>query len=279
LKSGASAGTGDLVIRARRGWQPIDLAEIWRYRELLGFLAWRDVTIRYRQTLLGAVWAVAQPLTAALIFTVFFQRLGDPRGDGPPYPLFVFVGLVPWLFFANAVTAAGASMVGNPQLVSKIYFPRVFIPLSSIGALLVDLLLSLAAAAALMLVFRWPPSAAVAWLPLFVVATVLAAVGPGLILAALNVHYRDVKYAVPFLVQMGLFVTPVIYPLAGMPARFQPLAALNPMAGPVEGMRHALLGTPVRAEPVAMSLAVGVLLFVAGLYVFRRMERRLADVI
>lgn len=275
----AGAGDAELVLGPRRGWQPIDLPEIWRYRELLGFLVWRDVKIRYRQTVLGALWALLQPLVAMLIFTAFFHRLGSAAGDGPPYALFVFAGLVPWLFFANAVTAAGASLIGNAQLVSKIYFPRVFIPLSSIGALVVDLALNLGAAAALLLYFGWRPPAAAAWVPVFLVATFLAAVGVGLILAALNAHYRDVKYAAPFLVQMGLFVTPVLYPLSEVPARFQLMLALNPMAGTVEGFRHALLGTPVRAELVAVSLAVSVVLFVIGLYVFRRMERRFADVI
>ncbi len=280
MKAGrASAGEGELVIRPRRGWQPIDLPEIWRYRELLGFLVWRDVTIRYRQTVLGGLWAVLQPLVAMLIFTVFFHRLGGLGSEGPPYALFVFVGLVPWMFFANAVAAAGASLVGNPQLVSKIYFPRVLIPLSSIGALLVDLALNLVATAALMLYFHWRPPAALAWLSVFLVLTVVAAIGLGLVFAALNAHYRDVKYALPFLVQMGLFVTPVIYPLSQMPPRFQLAAALNPMTGPIEGFRYALLGTSMRHDLVAVSLAVGGLLLVAGLCVFRRMERRLADVI
>jgi lipopolysaccharide transport system permease protein len=277
---GGTAETEDLelVIRPRRGWQPIDLPEIWHYRELLGFLAWRDVKIRYRQTVLGGLWALLQPLVAALIFTAFFHRLGGLTSDGPPYALFVFVGLVPWIFFANAVTTAGASLVGNPQLVSKIYFPRLLIPLSSIGALVVDLVLNLLGAAALLLYFRWWPSA-VAWLPLFLVATVLATVGLGLVCAALNAHYRDVKYALPFLVQMGLFVTPVIYPLSEVPPRLQLVVALNPMTAPVEGFRYALLGTSTRPDVVAISLGVGGLLFVAGLYVFRRLERRLADVI
>jgi lipopolysaccharide transport system permease protein len=272
------AGDIELVIQPRRGWQPIDLPELWRYRELLGFLTWRDVTIRYRQTVLGGLWALLQPLAATLIFTAFFHRLGGSTSDGPPYALFVFVGLVPWLFFANAVTAAGASLVGNPQLVSKIYFPRLLIPLSAIAALLVDLALNLVGTAALMLYFRrWP--AALVWLPPVLVATVLAAVGLALIVAALNAHYRDVKYALPFLVQMGLFVTPVIYPLHEVPSRFQLVIALNPMTAPVEGFRHALLGTSPRADAVAISVAVGGLLLVAGLYVFRRMEHRLADVI
>jgi lipopolysaccharide transport system permease protein len=275
----AGASELEFVIRPRRGWQPLDLQEIWRYRELLGFLVWRDVKIRYRQTVLGGLWAVLQPLLAMVIFTVFFHRLGGMPSAGPPYALFVFVGLVPWMFFANAVTLAGASLVGNPQLISKIYFPRVFVPLSSIGALVVDLALNLLAAALLLLYFRWRLTAAVAWLPVFVAGAFLAAIGLGLILAALNAHYRDVKYAAPFLVQMGLFVTPVIYPLGEVPAQFQLAAAVNPMAGVVEGFRHALLGTPVRGELVAVSLAVGVLLFIVGLYVFRRMELRLADVI
>jgi lipopolysaccharide transport system permease protein len=269
----------EIVIRPRRGWQPIDLSEIWHHRELFGFLVWRDITIRYRQTVLGGLWALLQPLVATLVFTSVFPRLDRSSADGPPYALFVFVGLVPWMFFANAVSAAGASLVGHPELVSKVYFPRVFIPLSAIGALVADLALNLAGAAALMAYFRWPPPAALVWAPLFLGGAAVAAVGVGLVFAALNAHYRDVKYALPFLVQMGLFITPVIYPLGAVPPEWQLAAALNPMTGPVEGLRHGLLGTPARADLLAVSLGVGSLLCVGGLYLFRRLERQLADVI
>lgn len=269
----------ELVIGPHRGWQPIDLRELWRYRELLGFLVWRDVRIRYSQTVLGGLWAVVQPLLAMVIFTALFHRLAGIKSDGPPYPLFAFVGLVAWLFFSNAVTASASSLTGNPQLISKIYFPRVFIPLAAIGAFLLDLLINLVIVGGMMLYYRWPLTVSLLWLPFFVLGMLLAAAGGGLILSALNVHYRDVKYAVPFFVQMGLFVTPIIYSLGDIPERFHLLVGLNPMAGIVEGFRHGLLGSPARWRVIGVSATVSAVLFVAGLYLFRRMERRFADVI
>jgi lipopolysaccharide transport system permease protein len=269
----------ELVLKPRKGWQPIDWREIWLYRQLLGFLIWRDIKIRYRQTLFGGVWAVFQPLLAMLIFTFFFHRLTGISSDGPPYPLFAYAGLVSWTFFSNAVSAASNSLVGNQVLISKIYFPRIFIPLGSISALLLDLFVSLILMLGLMVWYRWPLSGSIAWLPLFVLSSFLAASGLGLILSAWNVSFRDVKYAVPFFIQMGLFLTPVIYPLNYVPAKLQLLMALNPMTGVVMGVRHAFLGSPTRWDLVLLSLAVTLALFVAGLFIFRRMENRFADII
>ena len=269
----------ELTIRPRKGWQPVDFKEIFLYRELLAFLVWRDIKIRYRQTLLGGLWAVLQPLIAMLIFTFVFNRMAGVKSDGPPYPLFAFAGLAPWTFFSTAVSQSSNSLVTNQQLVSKVYFPRVFIPLGAAGALLLDLCFSLGLLAVLMIYYRWPVTTNILLLPIFIVAAVLSASGSGLILSALNVSFRDIKYAVPFMIQLGIFVTPVIYPIRYIPPRWQMLMGLNPMAGVVIGFRHALLGTEASWQLMGMSLAVSVILFVFGLFIFRRMERRFADII
>jgi lipopolysaccharide transport system permease protein len=273
------SATFELTIRPRKGWQAIDLREAYVYRELLAFLVWRDIKIRYRQTLLGGLWAILQPFIAMLIFSFIFNRLAHVQSDGPPYKLFAYAGLAPWTFFSTSVTQSSNSLLANHQLVSKVYFPRIFIPLGAIGALLVDLFLSLGLFAAMMLYYRWPLTLNLFWLPLFTLGALLAAAGTGLTLSALNVSFRDVKYAVPFMVQMGLFVTPVIYPAHYIPQRWQFLLGLNPMAGVVIGFRHALLGSPASWEVIGMSLAVSLLLFVSGLFIFRRMENRFADII
>ena len=269
----------ELVIRPRRGWQRFDLRELVLYRELLGFLVWRDIKIRYRQTILGGLWAVLQPLVAMLIFTVVFHRLAGVRSDGPPYALFAFAGLAPWTFFANSVTASSNSLITNQHLVSKVYFPRIFVPLGAIGAFFLDLTLSLTLLAGMMVYYHWPVTINVLLLPVFVLGTFLAASGIGFTLSSMNVVFRDVKHIVPFLVQMGLFVSPVIYPVRYVPERWQALLGLNPMAGMVLGFRHCLLGSPVSWNVVMTSLLVCVLLFFSGLMVFRRIERRFADII
>lgn len=271
--------TFELTIRPRKGWQPVDFREIYLYWELLAFLVWRDVKIRYRQTLLGGAWAILQPFIAMLIFSFIFNRLAHVQSDGPPYKLFAFAGLVPWTFFSTSVTQSSNSLIANHQLVSKVYFPRIFIPLGSVLALLLDLTLSLGLFAAMMLYYRWPLTASIFWLPVFLLAAILAASGTGLILSALNVSFRDVKYAVPFMVQMGLFVTPVIYPARYVPERWQALLGLNPMAGVVIGFRHALLGSAASWQVVAVSLLTSMILFIAGLLIFRRMENKFADII
>jgi lipopolysaccharide transport system permease protein len=271
--------TFELTIKPRKGWQAIDFNEAYVYRELLAFLVWRDVKIRYRQTLLGGLWAILQPFIAMLIFSFIFNRLAHVQSDGPPYKLFAYAGLAPWTFFSTSVTQSSNSLIANHQLVSKVYFPRIFIPLGAIGALLVDLFLSLGLFAVMMLYYHWPLTLAVLWLPLFIVGAVLAAAGTGLILSALNVSFRDVKYAVPFMVQMGLFVTPVIYPAHYIPQRWQFLLGLNPMAGVVIGFRHALLGSSASWQVIGVSLAMSLSLFILGLLIFRRMENRFADII
>jgi lipopolysaccharide transport system permease protein len=269
----------ELLLMPHTGWQPVDFREIWQGRELFAFLVWRDVKIRYKQTVLGGLWALFQPLLAMLIFTVVFGRLAGIRSDGPPYPLFAYSGLVLWTFFANSVSMSSNSLVGNQVLVSKIYFPRVFIPLASIGALVLDLFIGLLLVFGLMIHYRWPLSTGCIWMPLYILGTLLASSGLGLILSALNVSFRDVKYAVPFFIQMGLFVSPVIYPLSYVPARFRILLGLNPMSGMIVGFRQSVLGGSTDWGLVGTSFAICATLFVAGLFIFRRMERRFADII
>ena len=269
----------ELVIRPRRGLQPLDLREAWEHRELLAFLAWRDIKVRYKQTLLGGLWAILQPLVAMFIFAGVLTRVTSIRSDGPPYALFVYVGLVPWTFFTNAVSLSGNSLLGSEQMIRKTYFPRVLIPLAIIIALGLDLLISFGFVAVLMLYYRWPVTLGIVGLPLFILGAFLASSGLGLFLSAMNVRYRDIKYVIPFFTQMALFVTPVIYPMRSVPAKFKTLLALNPMTGIVEGFRHALLGTAVSWNLVAGSLAISAAMFIAGLYCFRTMERTFSDVI
>jgi lipopolysaccharide transport system permease protein len=271
--------TVEVVIKNRKGLQPLDFVEAYRFRELLAFLAWRDIKVRYRQTALGVLWAVLQPLIAMLIFTTIFNRMAGVRSDGPPYQLFIYAGLTPWIFFANSVTLSSNSLVGNQQLVSKVYFPRSFIPLASIGAVLLDLFISLLIFAVLMHHYHWPASVRLLWLPLFILGSFLAASGVGLALSALNVMFRDVKYIVPFMIQMGLFVTPVIYPVTYFPLRWRTLVGFNPMAGMVLGFRYSLLGSQLSWTLVGISFGASVLLFIIGLLIFQRTERQFADII
>ena len=273
------ASLGELIIEPRRGWQPIDLREFWLYRELLGFFVWRDIKIRYKQTLLGGLWAVLQPLVAMVIFGVVFGRVVTIPTRGIPYSLFVFAGLVPWTFYQNAVGLASNSLISNEQMIRKIYFPRVLIPLGQIFALGLDMMISLVFSAALMVYYHWQVTARLFWLPVFLLAAFLAAAGSGLGLAALNVHYRDIKYVVPFFTQMMFFLTPVLYPSSYFPAKAHLILSLNPLSGVVEGIRYALLGGPVSMSAVAISSCECLALFLAGLFYFQRMERTFADVI
>jgi lipopolysaccharide transport system permease protein len=272
-------GSFELVLKPRKGWQPVDLHEIWSGRELFRFLVWRDIKVRYKQTLLGGLWAILQPLLAMLVFTILFNRFTGIHADGPPYPLFSYAGLVLWTFFSNSVSLASNSLVGNQVLVSKIYFPRVFIPLASIGALLLDLLVGLVLLFAMVILYHWPITPGFLLFPFYVLGTLLAASGLGLILSSLNVRFRDVKYAVPFFIQMGLFVSPVIYPIRYVPPRYQVLLGVNPMSGMIDGFRSAVLGGYPHMDVVALSTGVSLILFIGGLFLFRRMERRFADII
>ncbi|HEV8631940.1 MAG TPA: ABC transporter permease [Thermoanaerobaculia bacterium] len=268
------------VIVPGRGWMPIDLAELWRSWELLYFLVWRDIKVRYKQTLLGVTWAVLQPVLTMLLFTLVFSRLARIPSEGVPYPLFSFAALVPWQLFANGLTQAANSLVASANLVRKVYFPRLLIPMASVVAGLVDFAVALGVLIVLMLFYGQPPTGRAAWLPVFVLLAFAASLGVGLWLAALNAQFRDVRYVIPFLTQVWLFITPIAYPSRLVPPAWQPLYALNPMVGVVEGCRWALLGTPAPAASlIATSAATTLLLLVGGAYYFRRLERDVADVL
>lgn len=269
------------MIEPPRGWVGINWAEIWRYRELLYFLTWRDVKVRYKQTALGAAWAILQPLAGMVVFTLFFGKLAglEDKTGGIPYPIFAFSGMLPWTFFANAIGNSGNSLVGSSNLITKVYFPRLVIPLASVGAGLVDLAISFSVLIALMFYYHTALTWQLLLVPLFLIGTILTATGVGTLLSALTVAYRDFRYVVPFMVQMWMFVTPVIWPPSILPERWAWALSLNPMAGIINGFRAAFLGTPFDWPRIALSLAVSVVLFLSGAAYFRRVERQFADII
>ncbi len=285
----APDGTDDLpvtVIERKPGWHLLDAGELFRYRELLYFLIWRDVKVRYKQTVLGASWAVLQPLATMIVFSLFFTRMGEVKTT-VPYPLFVFAGLIPWFFFSNAITAASQSVVGNQNLVTKIFFPRLIIPMGAVGAGLVDFVVAFGMLVCLMAYFmatgKWmfEPAWGILLLPVLTVALVLAALGIGILLSALTVAYRDFRYVVPFMVQLWMFATPTIY-LQGndiVGPRWQPLLPLNPAYGLIANFRVAVLGGDFDWYALAVSSVVTLLLFGAGCLYFRRVERGFADII
>jgi lipopolysaccharide transport system permease protein len=268
-----------LTIRPSRGWVRLNLRELWEYRELLYFLTWRDITVRYKQTALGAAWAIIQPLFTMVVFSLFFGRLAGVPSDGVPYPIFSYCALVPWNFFAGSLDRAGNSLVSSSNLLTKVYFPRLVIPLSAVLAGLLDFAIAFVVLIGMMQAYRIVPTAAIVNLPFFLLLALLTALGVGLWLSALNVQYRDVRYAIPFLVQFWLFASPVAYPASLVPAQWQALYGLNPMAGVIEGFRWALLGTPPPGPLLGVSVIVVLLLFVGGLFYFRRMEKTFADVV
>ncbi len=268
------------VIEPGRAWRLVNLAELWQYRELLFFLVWRDVKVRYKQTALGAAWAVLQPLATMLVFTLFLGRLGAAPSD-LPYPLFVFAGLLPWTFFANAVTAASQSVVGNQGLVTKVYFPRLLIPLSAAGVSLVDFAIACALLGGLLLAYGVAPGWGALLVPALVLGLAVAALGVGALLAALTVAYRDFRHAVPFLVQLWMFATACIYleAEAVVGPRWLAVLPLNPAYGLVANFRQAVTGRPLDLYSLAVSAAVSLALLVLGCAYFRRVERTFADVI
>jgi lipopolysaccharide transport system permease protein len=257
----------------------LNLAELWEYRELLYFLVWRDIKVRYKQTALGAAWAILQPLMTMLVFNLFFGRLAKVPSDGIPYPVFAYCALLPWQLFAFAITESSNSLVGSQNLITKVYFPRLLVPLSSVLAGLVDFSISFAVMLTMMFSYGITPSVAVVTIPLFILFTIMTALAVGLWLSTLNVKYRDVRYTIPFLTQFWMFATPVAYPSSLVPERWRALYGLNPMAGVVEGFRWALLGKNVGPGILLwVSLAVVILLLVGGLFYFRRMEWTFADI-
>jgi len=268
------------VIEPRRGWVGVDFAELWAYRELLYFLVWRDVKVRYKQTILGASWAVLQPLLTMVVFTLFFGRLARIPSDGVPYPLFSYAALVPWTFFATGLAAAAASLVSGANLIRKIYFPRLLMPVAAVAAGGVDFAIAFAVLVAMMLVYGFVPGLAVLWLPLLALLALVTALGVGTWAAAFNLQFRDVRYVVPFGVQLWLFATPIAYPSSLLAEPWRTLYAVNPMVGVVEGFRWALLGTATRPGPmIAVSAAAALLILITGVLYFRRVERGFADLV
>jgi len=268
------------VIEPKTGWVPVDFKEIWNYRELLYFLTKRDIKVRYKQTVLGGLWAVIQPVFTMLVFTLFFGRLAKMPSEGLPYPLFVYAGLLPWTYFANAVSASGNSLVGSSNLITKVYFPRIVVPASAALAGLLDFLIALFVLAALMVYYQFMPGPGILLFPFLVALTFLSAVGVGLWLSALNVQYRDIRYAIPFLIQVWMFVSPVIYPVSLVQGKYQWLLALNPMGGVIHAYRAALLGhQPIDWGLLGLSALIILALFLGGRYYFRRMEKVFADVV
>lgn len=271
---------GRVLIRPVSGWVPLNLRELWEYRELLYFLTWRDIKVRYKQTSLGVAWAILQPALAMVVFTLVFGYLARVPSEGTPYPVFAFSALLPWQLFAHSLTQSSNSLVTNERLLTKVYFPRLVVPISSVLSGLVDFFFAFLVLLAMMVFYGIVPSWAVWTLPFFILFALMAALGIGLWLSALNVQYRDVRYTIPFLTQLWLFITPVAYPSSLVPERWRLLYGLNPMTGVVEGFRWALLGkADSPGISVLISLAMVCMLFVGGLYYFRRMEKNFADLV
>ncbi len=269
-----------LRIEPLRGWVPLKLRELWEYRELLYFLAWRDVKVRYTQTALGAAWAIIQPLFTMIVFSLFFGRLAKIPSDGIPYPIFSYAALVPWTFFANGLSQGSNSLVNNADLIKKVYFPRLVVPIASILAGVVDFVLAFVILLGMILYFGTVPTVNVLWLPLLLLLALVTSLGVGLWLSALNVEFRDVRYVVPFLIQIWLFATPIAYPSSLLSEPWRTLYGLNPMAGVVEGFRWALVGTHTAPGLMIIASTLAALtLLVGGAFYFRRMEKTFADVV
>jgi lipopolysaccharide transport system permease protein len=267
-------------IRPARGWTGLDLGSLWAYRELLGFLIWRDIKVRYKQTVLGAAWAILQPLFTMVVFALFFGRLAQVPSDGIPYPIFSYAALVPWQFFASGLTRSSASLVSGANLIRKVYFPRLVIPISAVLAGTVDFALAFLVLLGMMLWYHIVPTLALVWLPLFLLLALATSLGAGLWLSALNVRFRDVGYLVPFMISAWMFATPIAYPSSLLPEPWRSLYGLNPMAGVIEAFRWALLGQDTRPGPmVLVSAVVSLALLIGGAFYFRRMEDTFADVV
>ena len=274
----------DNLPRTRRqpskGWAWPKFRELWEYRELVYFFAWRDIKVRYKQTVLGALWAIIQPFFTMVIFSLFFGRLAKVPSDGLPYPIFSYAALVPWTFFANALTQASNSLVLSSNMIKKIYFPRLALPIATMLAGVIDFAIAFIVLLGMMLFYGLVPTLNIVWLPFFLLLALVTSLGVGLWLAAMNVQFRDVHYTIPFLTQAWLFMTPIAYPSSLLSEPWRTLYGLNPMAGVVEGFRWALLGTDTAPGPMTIvSAVVALALFVSGAFYFRRMEQSFADVL
>lgn len=267
-------------IRPSRGWVSLKLDELWAYHELLYFLVWRDIKVRYKQTVLGAAWAILQPFMTMVVFSLFFGKLAKIPSEGVPYPIFSFAALVPWTFFATGLGQGANSLVGSQNLIKKVYFPRLVIPIASVLSGVVDFALAFLVLLGMMFFYGIYPTLNLLWLPLLLLLALVTSLGVSLWLSALNVQFRDVRYTVPFLTQFWLFATPIAYPSSLLPEPWRTIYGLNPMAGVVEGFRWALLGTDTRPGPmILVSTFAAVALLVSGAFYFRRMEKTFADVV
>ena len=277
-------GSATRLIRTRiqpsKGWVPVNLRELWEYRELLFFLVWRDLKVRYKQTIIGASWAILQPFLTMVIFSIFFGNLAKIDSDGLPYPIFSYAALVPWTFFANALTQASNSLVVNANMVKKIYFPKLTMPVATVLAGIVDFCLAFIVLIGMMIYYNQFPTWNIIWLPLLLLLAFVSSVGVGLWLSALNVQFRDVRYMIPFLTQAWFFLTPITYSSSIVPDAWRPIYGLNPMVGVVEGFRWALLGTDTAPGPIILvSSLIALFLFLSGAFYFRRMEKNFADIV
>lgn len=268
-----------VTIEPRKAWVALDLRGLFAYRELLYFLTWRDVKVRYKQTVLGAAWAILQPLLTMLIFTLFFGKLAGIPSDGIPYPIFAYAGLLPWTFFSNAVTNSGNSLVGSANLITKVYFPRMIIPGAAIMAGLVDFAIASVLMAALMVIYQVKLTWFALMLVPLTVLTALLALGVGMWMSALNVKFRDVRYALPFLIQLWMFVSPIIYPVNMLPQKWRWVMALNPLTGIITGFRAALFGHPFDWKALFLSTVITVVMLTYSAFSFRRMEKSFADIV
>jgi lipopolysaccharide transport system permease protein len=269
-----------IVVKPSRGWVSLKLNELWHYRELLYFLTWRDIKVRYKQTVLGAAWAIIQPFFTMVVFSLFFGRLAKIPSDGIPYPIFAYAALVPWTFFASGLNQSANSLVGDANLIKKVYFPRLAIPISSVISGGLDFVLAFIVLLGMMLFYGIFPAVNIIWLPFLLLLTLITSLGTGLWLSALNVQFRDVRYTVPFLTQFWLFATPIAYPSSLLPEPWRTLYGINPMVGVVEGFRWALLGTDTAPGPIIIvSSLVALALLIGGAYYFRRLEKSFADVV
>jgi lipopolysaccharide transport system permease protein len=275
-----TAANSVVTLRPSRGWVSLNLSELWEYRELFLFLTWREVSVRYKQTVLGVAWAIIQPVMSMVVFTVFFGGLAKMPSDGVPYPIFTFAALVPWMLFSNGLTQSANSLVGNANLIRKVYFPRLVAPVATVLSGLVDFILAFIVLVGMMVYYGLFPTINIAWLPVLVLLALITSLGIGLWCSALNVDYRDVRHAVPFLTQLWLFATPIAYPSSLLLEPWRTLYGINPMVGVVEGFRWALLGTDTAGGPmIAVSTVIAVVIFVGGAFYFRRMEKTFADVV
>ncbi|MEE9567145.1 MAG: ABC transporter permease [Desulfobacteria bacterium] len=269
-----------IVVKPSRGWVSLKLNELWHYRELLYFLTWRDIKVRYKQTVLGAAWAIIQPFFTMVVFSLFFGKLAKIPSDGIPYPIFAYAALVPWTFFASGLNQSANSLVGDANLIKKVYFPRLAIPISSVISGGLDFVLAFIVLLGMMLFYGIFPAVNIIWLPFLLLLTLITSLGTGLWLSALNVQFRDVRYTVPFLTQFWLFATPIAYPSSLLSQPWRTLYGINPMVGVVEGFRWALLGTDTAPGPIMIvSSLVALALLIGGAYYFRRLEKSFADVV